>query len=118
MSKLKTLKDLKRIEDDHQILNIDEIEEYSGYGRTKEDVIKEGDKDSYASFYDLKQEAIRWIKVLEEDAKEIANNNVIPYHQGEQQIRCYEFQKKMELVSWIKNFFNITKEDLEGEKEE
>jgi hypothetical protein len=55
----------------------------------------------YISFKDLKQEVIKWIKEIER-----GNCEEYEHYQGE----VYG------LIKWIRDFFNITKEDLNMEK--
>ncbi len=85
MSELKTLKDM-----DHYHTT------YEGeYSYDKEHGIK---------LCDLRQESIKWIKYMESD--EYYDN----CHKPEMfDLNSYD---KVEVIPWIKHFFNITEEDL------
>ena len=79
MTQLKTLKDMEK-----------EHEKYT-------------DEDRLVVADEVKQEAIKWIKCLQEREKGIiATQNEVPeYGYG-----------VSEAIAWIKHFFNITDEDL------
>jgi hypothetical protein len=60
----------------------------------------------------LKQEAIKWIKSIEQEQRDLGN-----YQKNNNKKDYYNFNpRKQGMISFIKKFFNLTKEDLE-EKE-
>lgn len=80
---LKTLKEVKRVwEDDN--------EPYL---------------ENFASIKELRQQAVRWIKVLKDEN-----------FKGWKEEKKYRFANDI-LITWIKYFFVITKEDLKNEDE-
>ncbi len=107
--KLKTLKELgKPYQESFDYLNNQIIKVLSkGYPELKKVEFVSGDnKESWIRTDELKQEAIKWIKLLNE-------------HQGK--VKCddgheFEWEGSVQdiyvLKTWIKHFFNITEDDL------
>jgi len=60
----------------------------------------------------LKQE--EWIKSIEQEQRDLGN-----YQKNNNKKDYYNFNpRKQGMISFIKKFFNLTKEDLKGEKKE
>lgn len=96
-NELKTLKDFKDI---------------NCYIDFETHIFEEGDpiqinKKRYLSEDSLKQEAIKWIKLMQydEDYNNCLNNKF-------EQFKDSEFLMYHQVTNWIKYFFNITNEDL------
>jgi len=93
MDKLKTLKDMVGIQ------KTDTLEVIRG-------------KLPYAvTSYELRQEAIKWIKLMQTDMGIRIKNQFVPTDtRGEDY--WLNKEKSKELILWIKHFFNITEKDL------
>jgi hypothetical protein len=63
---------------------------------------------------EIRQEAIKWIKSIEQEQRDLGN-----YQKNNNKKDYYNFNpRKQGMISFIKKFFNLTKEDLKGEKKE
>jgi hypothetical protein len=61
---------------------------------------------------ELRKEAIKWVKSIEQEQRDLEN-----YQKNNNKKDYYNFNpRKQGMISFIKKFFNLTKEDLE-EKE-
>ena len=88
---LKTLKDILSLPVDNE--------------KTYLDFIKHS-PEAYRLFFMLRAEAIKWIKVLQK------KNDA---HTIKERVDCYHTKDETEsVICFIKEFFNITKEDLNG----
>jgi len=101
--KLKTLKDIEKLYDLGGEILIRELDEE---GRDR--IVTRAKENRKAFLNHLKQEAIKWIKDIDENLKEFENM------QG--QIVKNEFVDKVQGLlatrEWIKHFFNIIEENL------
>lgn len=97
--KLKTLKDIT-IE---EIIKEWLIEEKLSLGRIDMPLPKVSYGQLRRLLYLIRQrdreEAIKWVKILNDDEEDQKKYN-------------YDFKMKIATIEWIKNFFNITEEDL------
>jgi len=63
------------------------------------------------SLTDLKQEAIKWIKLLANETNLIRTNNFhLPYQPKPEE--WIQIEQRLSKIDWIKHFFNITEEEL------
>jgi len=95
---LKILKDIEFIDCEDYVPSSSPYE--VGYHKLNEDKIR----------YNLKQEAIKWIKELDNDNLTVSND-IPSTAEGHEQYHI-ESTNKSALILWIKYFFNLTKEEL------
>jgi predicted transcriptional regulator len=101
MTELKTLKDLRTAEQS----NYFQIEAHQSPSESKI-------WGKVVLVKDLKQEAIKWVKSIEQEQRDLGN-----YQKNNNKKDYYNFNpRKQGMISFIKKFFNLTEEDLE-EKE-
>ena len=79
--------------------------------KTLEDINIHEEMTPYGLIEELRQEAIKWIKELEQNVKKIQTNNFkLPYKPTDEEwVRCEQLLSKRD---WIKVFFNLKEDDL------